>query len=163
MNTLWLGFLVDRHHYAEAQKQFGKTIELGPNNVSAYTQVGRLYEALGREPEAVEAYLRADSLQCTSAEELEALRKAASTGGLRGYHRQHLDLLHQKAKHSRVPPLSFASAYTRLGDKDKAMQMLEVAWLQRSPRLVWIRSSAVWDPLRSDPRFQALLHRMRFP
>jgi hypothetical protein len=47
----------------------------------------------------------------------------------------------------------------RLGDRDRALSSLERLFEQRAP---WVRTLEVeplWDPIRSDPRFQSLLRR----
>ena len=163
MNAGLLALFVDTHGYESAIQQFRKVIELDPNRATAYTLAGSLYEALGKDGDAIAAYLKADRLSGRSAEHVEALGKAAGTAGLRGYWKMRLEQLREKARLSRVPPLEFALLYTRLGENDEAMKMLEAAYRQRAPRLVWIGAHAVWEPLRSDPRFQSLLRRMRFP
>jgi tetratricopeptide (TPR) repeat protein len=163
LNAQFLSLLVDAGRYEQANQQFRKAIEVDPNSRSAYAQAGGLYHLQGRDGEALAAWLKADSLGDGNAEQLKALENAARAGGVHGYWKKRLEVLRGRAQHGRVPPLDFASLYVRIGEKDKAIQMLEAAYQQRSLRLTWIRAHAVWRPLHSDPRFQSLLRRMRFP
>ena len=50
-----------------------------------------------------------------------------------------------------------------LGDHRQALSWLETAAEERDPMLAFINVLYVYDPLRSDPRFHALLRRMNFP
>jgi hypothetical protein len=51
-----------------------------------------------------------------------------------------------------------AMIYVGLDDKDQAMVWLEKAYAERfSP---WVLMRPCFNPLRSDPRFQKLLHRL---
>ena len=51
-----------------------------------------------------------------------------------------------------------------LGRVDEALDSLGTAYKDRDPLLVMVNSRAPYfDPLRDDPRFQALLRRMHFP
>jgi serine/threonine-protein kinase len=53
---------------------------------------------------------------------------------------------------------SFAIVHLALGEKGKAIDELERAYLERSdPFITFIKVSPLFDPLRGDPRFQALL------
>ncbi len=56
-----------------------------------------------------------------------------------------------------------ASIYAALGDADAAFEWLENAYERRVPALTWIRVDPIFDPLRSDPRFDDLLRRIGFP
>jgi hypothetical protein len=47
-----------------------------------------------------------------------------------------------------------------LGDRDATLECLERAYRERWSDVVWIKSAPVYDWLRSDPRFQALLRKM---
>ena len=50
-----------------------------------------------------------------------------------------------------------------LGDSGQALSWLETATQERDPTMAFINVWFLFDPLRSDPRFQALLRRMNFP
>ena len=52
------------------------------------------------------------------------------------------------------PTVEKAMIAVGLGQHDDALRHLEAAVQNRDPALVTLRSNAVWDPLRSDPRFQ---------
>jgi hypothetical protein len=52
---------------------------------------------------------------------------------------------------------------TILGDKDAAFHWLQVACDERSGSLILLKVVPYWDPLRSDPRYADLLHRMGLP
>jgi TolB-like protein/DNA-binding winged helix-turn-helix (wHTH) protein/Tfp pilus assembly protein PilF len=56
-----------------------------------------------------------------------------------------------------------AMIYTALGEKDRALEWLERAYKVHDKGLCWLKIDFTFDPLRSDPRFQALLRRMNFP
>lgn len=56
-----------------------------------------------------------------------------------------------------------AMAYAELGRNDEAIQMLQKCLDFRDDRMVWIMVDACFDSLRSDPRFQAIVAKLRFP
>ncbi len=113
--------------------------------------------------EAVEEYLRARTLWGESVEKVEALRRAYEAGGIKGFWQKRLEQLKETAKRGPASPLTFASIYSRLGDKDQAFAWLEKAYEEHSGPLIYLKVSPDYDPLRSDPRFQSLLRRMNFP
>lgn len=47
-----------------------------------------------------------------------------------------------------------------MGDKEQAFEWLEKASEEHDPQLLAITLDPVWDPLRSDARFQEILKRM---
>jgi TolB-like protein/Flp pilus assembly protein TadD len=51
--------------------------------------------------------------------------------------------------------------YLALGDRDRALQLLERDYEQRDPELPYINADPVFDPIREDPRFIAILRKMR--
>jgi tetratricopeptide (TPR) repeat protein len=57
----------------------------------------------------------------------------------------------------------YADVYAQQGDKDRAFAALDRAWSFRDPGLAFMKSDEWLDPIRSDPRFTALLQKMNFP
>jgi len=163
LNLLYLTCLADARRNEEALRQFQNTIELDPNSRSAYMRAGDVYQHQGRYEDALASYLKAESLEGGSPEQLNACKALGPVGGLQCYWSKKLALLQTRAANNRVPPLEFATLYTLAGNSEKAMEMLEAAYKQRAPRMVRLRASAVWDPMRSDARFQSLMRRMHFP
>ena len=163
LNVNFLALLVDTHRYEQALEQFRKALELDPNNPAAYSWAGLAYELRGLDADATAVYIKADALAGGSAEEVQSLKCAADTGGVRGYWRKRLEMLQERAKRERIPPYDFASLYVHTGENGRAIDMLEAAYQQHAARLPWIRARAVWQQLRSDPRYQSLLRRMHFP
>jgi len=70
-------------------------------------------------------------------------------------------------KAQKEPPDAFflAQAYTGLGRKDQAFAWLEKAYELRSgvDEMVFLPVDPGFDPLRSDPRFDAFLQRVGLP
>jgi hypothetical protein len=60
-----------------------------------------------------------------------------------------------------VPAYLWTPIYAALGEKDKAFLWLEKAYDEHDSYLVRLKVDPAMDPLRSDPRFQDLLRRMK--
>jgi hypothetical protein len=53
--------------------------------------------------------------------------------------------------------------YAALEDKDQAFMWLEKRYDERFARFAYLRLEALWDPLRSDERFNQLVQRVGIP
>ena len=67
-----------------------------------------------------------------------------------------LDQMKELSKERYVSAYSFALVYLGLGDKEEALRWLEQSYQDRFPEITRIRVEPLLDPLRGDPRFQAL-------
>ena len=84
----------------------------------------------------------------------------AAVSGRRAEAQKVLDQLTELSKQKDVPALDMV-IYAGLGEKDKALEWLEKAYEDRSiSGAPEINVDPIFDPLRSDPRFQDLLRRM---
>jgi serine/threonine-protein kinase len=77
--------------------------------------------------------------------------------------REILNYLFEISDKQFVRPTSYAILYMALGETDKALDWLEKAYEQREGWLVTLKVEPMYDPLRSEPRFQAILEKMNFP
>jgi len=59
-------------------------------------------------------------------------------------------------------PYRVAAIYLALGDKDRAIKLIEKDYRQRSNWLNRLNVDPVMDPLRDDPRFKNLMRKMNF-
>jgi eukaryotic-like serine/threonine-protein kinase len=62
----------------------------------------------------------------------------------------------------RVAPFNLALVYLGLGDRTRTLDYLEQAYAANSEFLVWLKIDRIYDPLRSEPRFVALMQRLNF-
>ena len=73
-----------------------------------------------------------------------------------------LDELERVSPGGQVLPFNLALVYLGLGDHARAIDNLELALAADSQMLGWLGLDAIFDPLRSDPRFVALLRKLNF-
>lgn len=74
--------------------------------------------------------------------------------------RKDLARLLEFSKRAHVPSERIAQAYIAVGENDRAIQWLERAFDERSIGTLWLPMATLYDPLRSDPRFAALVQRI---
>jgi eukaryotic-like serine/threonine-protein kinase len=58
---------------------------------------------------------------------------------------------------------TYATIYAQWGDHPKALGWLDTAMRLRDQALVFLKTDPLMDPLRSEPRFQAIERRLKFP
>jgi TolB-like protein/Flp pilus assembly protein TadD len=153
--------LVLAHSYDESIRQSRKTIEMDPNFALAHNQLAQAYLQKQMYHEAVAELQKAVQLSGGSPTCIANLARAYVVSGNRS---EAIKLL-SDLKNSSTPSYSHASElaviYVSLGDTDQAMQWLEKGYAERFNPGVLLRPGL--DPLRSDARFQDLLHRIGLP
>jgi len=73
-----------------------------------------------------------------------------------------LETLRQLAGDAPVLPFNLALVYLGLGERDRAIDYLEQALEADSQMLGWLGYDGIFDSLRKEPRFVALLRRLKF-
>jgi predicted Zn-dependent protease len=74
---------------------------------------------------------------------------------------ERLRQLQELADSGRVPSLDLATVYIGLGETERAFELLDRAFEERSAAIYQLRVDPIYDPLRGDPRFTTLLEKMR--
>ena len=160
-NTLSLQLsLARRFDQAIAEAEAG--IELEPSH-QGYCNLGYPLLALGRYDEAVQAFRQATIVAPADPLSQGYLGWALGLAGEKQEARAILDVLEQRQTQGYFSGWLMAHVNLGLGEHEEAIAWLQKAVEERDGLLVHMN---VWwgvDPLRSDPRFQALLRRMNFP
>jgi len=72
------------------------------------------------------------------------------------------DDLKKRSLHGSVTPFNRALIALGLGDRAATLDALEQAYAADSQWLGWLGLDKIFDPLRSEPRFVALLKKLGF-
>jgi len=88
------------------------------------------------------------------------LVRAYAHAGRRAEALRMLDELKKLQQKTYVPPAAFVNAYLGLGDNERAMGWLQQAYQEQSNILQLIKVHPYFDPLRDDPRFKELVHKV---
>jgi tetratricopeptide (TPR) repeat protein len=151
-----LGYVYfELRQYDKAIDQERKTLEMDPNYSPAHSILGRAYLEKGMYNEAIAEFDKENN------ESMSNLGRAYAMAGRRAEAQKTLDQMLTQSKQTYVAPKFLALTYAALGEKDKAFEWLEKSYQDRSICVaVGLKSFPGYDPLRSDPRFAALLRRI---
>jgi TolB-like protein/DNA-binding winged helix-turn-helix (wHTH) protein/tetratricopeptide (TPR) repeat protein len=149
--------------YDRTIEEARKIIELDPDDPRAYADlsVGHLQKRMYQE-----ALQDAEKGLAISHRHPTFLSFAAFVHGRLGNMEQARKLVEEMrsaSKTSAVSSLLLATAFAGIGKQKEAMQALEEGYRTRDSDMVGLNSSPWLEPLHSDPRFQDLVRRMRFP
>jgi len=132
-----------------------------PNDWFQHYYLGVGYEGTGKLLEAISEYQKAMEMSEGDQGLRVSLAHAYLAVGKRGEGEKILRDLERESKSAYLSPYMIATIYAGLGQKDRAFEFLEKAYLERSLDLSWfLKADPRIDSLRSDPRFQSLLRRV---
>ena len=154
--TLHLGRQYDR-----GIEEIRRVLEIDPDYHLAHFVLAHLLSGKGRFDEAIAAHHRAVELSGGSPLMLGWLGLPLAQSGKAAEARAVLDRLHAIAGKAYVPPTAFAWIHLGLGETDQAFEWLDRAVDARDHMLTPIKSYWFLDPIRDDPRYIAILRRMR--
>jgi TolB-like protein/Tfp pilus assembly protein PilF len=146
----------------EALDQFRKTLEMDPNFAFGRMVFGRYLIDRGMYKESIAELQTAVALSPTASRR-SLLGWAYARSGNRVEALKILSELQEMSGREYVPPWAIANLYTGLGDRERAIEWLGRAYQERSTSEIFLKANPGFDPLRSDPRFKALLRQMNLP
>jgi Flp pilus assembly protein TadD len=141
-------------------EQYKNVVELDPRFVPAHLALGQAYVQKQMLPEAIRELEKAVDLSGGSPLYLASLAHAYGVTGRRRDASKVIDQLKTLAARQYVASFDMALAWLGLGDPDRCLASLEQSVEDRSPRLLFLSVEPRFDPLRSNPRFQAVVRRV---
>src|SRR5246127_3450022 len=146
------------HSYDESIRQSRKAIEMDPNFGLAHNHLAQAYLQEHMNDESVAELQKAVQLSGDSPTCVANLARAYVASGNRSEAERLLNDLKKRSNHSYSHASEIAVIYAALGDKNQAMSWVEKGYEERFNPGVLLRPG--FDPLRSEPRFQELVHRI---
>lgn len=164
INTDMGWVLYEARLYDEAIAKAQGTLELDPDFAPAHSLLGWAFLRKSRYKEAIPEFQKVTALSKYNAANLSAIAYAYSMVGLRVAALKTLNQLKHQSEHGSIPWYQMAIVYVGLGEKEKALESLEKAYVgERNKWLGFLKVEPSFDPLRSELRFKSLLQRMNLP
>jgi TolB-like protein/Flp pilus assembly protein TadD len=143
--------------YQEAAMAHAEAISLNPDYEPAYAERGLAFYGLGDLERARTACeTKRDywfTQQCLAAVYDKLGRHADAEA----------EVVKMKAALGDASAYQYATIYAQWGDRAKALDWLETAMRLRDSGLIQLKTDPLLDPLRNEPRFQAIERQLKFP
>jgi TolB-like protein/Tfp pilus assembly protein PilF len=161
LGRTWLTLLLSfSHQHEQTLEAARQVLEIDPNSYWAYVAMGSSYRNQGELGKAVAAFRRALEMPGSPVGLSGGLGITLGMSGKTEEARALLKRLQTMPAHVYVPPTSFAWIHLGLREIDSAFEWLNRAVDECDQYMMPIKSYRFFDPIRTDPRFQALLHKM---
>jgi serine/threonine-protein kinase len=151
-----------RGDYEQAAEEFRQIVGLDPGFYKAYSGLGRVYSLMGRYDDALAMLEKAHAITGDLPSIVGALGQVHALSGEENQARECLKKLHRMSRSRHVQSAAFAILHLGLGEIDQSLTWLETACEQRESQITGVKVHPVYEPLRSEPRFLAILHRIGF-
>ena len=139
--------------FDEAERRYREALDLDPDFQVARFKLMELLQSQGRFDEAVNVLRQIEEVWAAA----DHLREALETSGPRGY----LESMRRFGAEEGWDAFFHAAVLAALGRKDEAFAELERGIGEGDWYLIRAAVSAHMDPLRDDPRFPALLRKLK--
>lgn len=157
VNTVMAVFFYHQRDYERATDQALKALELDRTWAMARAWLAYSYQRRGMLAEAFAALDQANN----PSNALAGVRaELLALSGDREGARRLLAAVESRFAAEPIPRAILVRGHFALGEKDVAFAWLEKAVEERDQSARTLKASSYWDPMRSEPRFQALLARM---
>jgi serine/threonine protein kinase/tetratricopeptide (TPR) repeat protein len=157
VNAVEANILYMARRYDEAIAQCLKVIDMDPNFPEVYEYLKRSLDQKGSYREAIAARQMRRRILRRNISETAALRDASAARDRRTYwqHRREQEL--EEGKTEGLQPFEMAEILAQTGDAAGALDWLDQACSDNDFMIMYVRVAPNLDPLRADPRFEAIL------
>jgi TolB-like protein/Tfp pilus assembly protein PilF len=145
-----------------ALKQCKRTIEIDPNFFASHFVCGLVLEQIGRHEEAIPEFQASVDLSSRLPLFLQGLGHGLAVAGQREAAQAIIAELREASRPKYRSSFAVAVIYAGLGEMQLALEWLEKACDERATWMIFARVHPYFDALQAEPRFQALVRRLRF-
>ena len=161
LNALEASYLLQAGRRDEALARLNRALDVAPNFWLAHYVRGRMYLADQQPDSAVTEMRRAVELGDNNSRPSALLAACLARLGQTEEARKILSELLALAKTRYVSPSSLAAVYAALGEVELALDSLDRAFLAHDTQLTYLKDDPRLASLNKEPRFVALLHKMK--
>ncbi|HUG24315.1 winged helix-turn-helix domain-containing protein [Piscinibacter sp.] len=161
LNTLEAAYLLEAGRVPQARARLDRALDIAPRFWLAHSVRGLLHLAAGDNAAGISQLRRAVELADGNSRPTALLATYLARLGHDAEARALLGQLESRSRQRYVPPSSLAAVHTALGDTAAALAALERAFDTRDTRLTFLKDDPRLAPLRSEPRFGALLRKLK--
>jgi TolB-like protein/DNA-binding winged helix-turn-helix (wHTH) protein/tetratricopeptide (TPR) repeat protein len=154
----WVLFQARR--YDDSIRELRSFLAVHPDDAIAHLFLAFPMIANGQAEETIPDLEKTASMMHRSPGALELLATAHARAGHRAEALRLLEELRQRRETGYVQATSFINPNLGLGNYDEAFVWFERAYHEREGILQWLKVHPFFDPVRGDPRFADLLHRV---
>lgn len=154
INTRVATMLMYGRHYDDAERQLKKTLEMDSTFAVASDQLAHVLAARGEYTAAVASARHAVEMGYAAGRGI--LGYALALAGERAEAGRMVRRLIDQSRKEYVAPYDIALVYTGLGKRDQALYWLGKAFEVRDHEALHLSVDPLLDPLRRDPRFNAI-------
>ncbi len=148
-------------NYEAAKQQARKAGDLDPTFFAPDFMAGWVDIEAGKISDAIPELQKANAMD-SPAEVAAWLGYAYGASGDRTHAMAEIEELNKRSLHGYVQPFHLAIIYLGLGDRARALDGLEKAYAAHSQSMGWLKMDRIFDPLRAQPRFIALMKKLNF-
>lgn len=152
--------LYEARRYREAEQQLRDVLQLDATREGPHMRLGMVLMMQSRYDEALQHLNEAMRLRGVSPTALPMIALTQLKAGRTDEARATTARVEQEFDHGRVSRFYTAALLAELGEHERALAILEEMADSQHSALVDLAVEPILDPLRGQPRFQALLQRM---
>jgi len=152
--------LFQARRYDEAIQELHSQLEVRPDDAWSMWLLGFVLIAKGQSEEAIPVLQKTATIMHRSPGSIELLATANARAGHRTTALRFINELKRRKETTYVPPGALINPHLALGDYDEAFVWFERAYQEKSAILQFVKVHPFFDPVRNDPRFKDLVHRV---
>jgi tetratricopeptide (TPR) repeat protein len=151
--------------YDDAILECKKVANEDPTYAYTHLSLAHAYWAKHMYPQVIEEWKVYGQLSGQTGESAfaSALEKGFRSRGWKGALSKGIEARQAQSKTGYASAYQIAILYADLGDKNQAFRWLDTAYQERDFYLEGLKTDFQLDPIRSDPRFSELLHKVGLP
>jgi len=154
----WVYYYARR--YDQARYHMARAIAMNPTAAETYRVLGLVLAHQNQWDEAERVLREGMTLPGAATYTAAALGYVLARAGKRTEAEELLAELEAQRQRDYVSPVAFATLYLGLDDHERALDWTERALEERRGWLAYLRVNPLLDPLRGQPRFEAMIQRL---
>jgi len=164
MISTWVGLrYYQAHNYSEAIEQNRRSVDLDSNFAAAHLLLGEDYIQAGLHDESIRELTKAATLSGGSGLYAAQVAVALAAAGRKSDALRMAHQLETDSKKRYVSPYGMAQIYAALKSDEDTFKWLQYAYDDHAVWMGYLAVDPIFDPYRSDERFQELLRRSGLP